>query len=193
VRQSRANEQNVEDQPRLSRQLILDTAIGLVQREGESALSMRRIAQELDVWPMSLYRYFHDKQALLEALAEAAAEQIELPQIAADWQTQLRQLLAHARTAFATHPGGLHLRLAGPELPPSAARVAESGIEILTAAGLQPAEAKAAWQALVDYLAGSATSDTEQFEYGLDLNLSALRSRAGAPSPAPLAGVPAHR
>jgi AcrR family transcriptional regulator len=151
--------------------------VALVVREGEAALSMRRIAQELDVWPMSLYRYFHDKEALLEALAEAAAEHIALPSGVGRWHTQLRQLLVQARTAFAEHPGGLYLRLTGPRLLPAAAKVTESGIEILTRSGLDPAEAESAWQALVDYLVGSVASSTEQFEYGLELLLAAMRSR----------------
>src|SRR5438874_3715603 len=37
---------------RLSRDRILDAALALVGREGHEALSMRRLAQELDVWPM---------------------------------------------------------------------------------------------------------------------------------------------
>ena len=46
---------------RLSRERIVEAALGIVEREGLGALSMRRLAQELDVWPMSVYRYFRDK------------------------------------------------------------------------------------------------------------------------------------
>lgn len=175
MRQS-GSDQGAEVPPRLSRQLILDTAIALVGREGDSALSMRRIAQELDVWPMSLYRYFHDKQALLEALAEAAAERIDLPRMGAEWQTQLKQLLYRVRKVRAEHPGGTHLRLSGPGLPPAAARVTDSGTDILLGAGFEPPEAEAAWRALMDYAVGSAASSGEQFEYGLELLVGALGS-----------------
>jgi len=51
-----------EPATRLSRERVLEAALALAEREGLEALSMRRIAQELDVWPMSLYRYFHDKE-----------------------------------------------------------------------------------------------------------------------------------
>jgi AcrR family transcriptional regulator len=158
----------------------MDTAITLVERKGEAALSMRRIAQELDVWPMSLYRYFRDKQALLDALAEAAVEQIALPEPTADWQAQLRQLLEHARRAFAKHPGGGFLRLTGPALLPAAARVTKAGIEILNEAGLESDEAEIAWHVLVDYLAGSAGADNQQFEYGMQLLIDGLRARAAS-------------
>jgi AcrR family transcriptional regulator len=161
----------------------MDTAITLVERKGEAALSMRRIAQELDVWPMSLYRYFRDKQALLDALAEAAVEQIALPEPTADWQAQLRQLLEHARRAFAQHPGGGFLRLTGPALLPAAARVTKAGIEILNEAGLESDEAEIAWHVLVDYLAGSAGADNQQFEYGMQLLIDGLRARAASAHP----------
>src|SRR5947209_15428518 len=141
---------------------------------------MRRIAQELDVWPMSLYRYFHDKQALLDALAQAAAEQIELPQARDDWAMQVGQLLSEVRRVLVNHPGGAELRLSGPDLPAAAARVGDSGRELLGKGGLELAEAETAWQALTDYVAGSARSPSEQFAYGLELLVDALRLRASS-------------
>ena len=80
--------------------------------------------------------------------------------------------------AFAQHPGGVHLRLTGAALLPAAARVTESGLRILTEADLALAEAETAWQAIVDYLAGSTSSSREQFEYGIGLLLDGLQVRA---------------
>lgn len=181
VSQVRTNASSRDDRqtPRgLSRERIIQTAIDLVAREGEDVLSMRRIAQELDVWPMSLYRYFQDKQALLDALAEAAASGITLPSATGSWRTQLQLLLRQTKTAFQQHPGGLHLRLSGPALPPAAARVTETATQILEAAGLDPVEATAAWQALVHYTAGAAILNAaDQFEYGLDRFLDGLQLR----------------
>ena len=65
----------------LSRELITNTAVDVVRREGLAALSMRRLAQELDVWPMSMYRHFRDKEELLDAVAAAGAEDVELPSV----------------------------------------------------------------------------------------------------------------
>ncbi|RST10312.1 TetR/AcrR family transcriptional regulator [Streptomyces sp. WAC05374] len=56
---------------RLSRELVLATALALVDREGLSALSMRRLAAELGVEAMALYRYAAGKDALLDGLVEA--------------------------------------------------------------------------------------------------------------------------
>src|ERR671936_593320 len=117
---------------RLSRDRILDAALALVDREGLEALSMRRLAEELDVWPMSLYRYFHDKEELVGALADAAAEEVTPPSPSRPWREQMTELLAQARTIFERHPGGLRPHDDGP----AAARVRETGLAILEQAGV---------------------------------------------------------
>jgi AcrR family transcriptional regulator len=54
--------------PRLSREKILSAAMQLVRSGEMHQLSMRRIAKELGTVPGSLYTYFADKEALLDAL-----------------------------------------------------------------------------------------------------------------------------
>jgi len=160
---------------RLSRQRILDTALALVSSDGLDALSMRRLAQALDVWPMSLYRYFHDKDALVAALADAAAEDIASPAGDGPWPKQMRELLGQARAALERHPGSLHPQDEGP----AAVRVRDAGLTILKRAGINGTEAASAWQALLAYTAGAAgfNLDTEDFEYGLNHLLKGLSAR----------------
>src|SRR5690242_18844781 len=120
------------DATRLSRERILETALAVVEADGLEALSMRRLAQQLDVWPMSLYRYFQDKDALLDALAEAVAEEITLPSAQGSWRHQVRDLVDRARGAFDRHHGAL---------APAAARLSDGGVTILEAAGVPTEEA----------------------------------------------------
>ena len=162
---------------RLSRERILDSALALVARDGLDALSMRRLAQDLDVWPMSLYRYFHDKDELLAALADAAAESIAPPAAGAPWRKQLQELVGQARTIFRRHPGGLRPQDDGP----ASARVRDTGLAILERAGFAEDEAGTAWQALLAYTAGSAAFDSGagDFEYGLARILDGLETQLG--------------
>ena len=150
---------------RLSRERILDAALALVSKDGLDSLSMRRLAQELDVWPMSLYRYFHDKDELVAALADAAAQEIVSPATSSPWSEQMRDLLGQARTILERHPGSLR-----PEHDaPSASRVRDAGVTILKRAGVADEELDSAWDVLLAYTAGAATFDFsgEKFEYGL--------------------------
>ena len=68
-----------ERAPKLTASLIVDTAISVADRDGLPALSMRRIAEELGVGAMSLYRHIADKDALLEAMAEEIGRRFPYP------------------------------------------------------------------------------------------------------------------
>ena len=52
----------------MSKDRIFSAAKAILEQEGIPGLSMRRIAQESGMSPMSLYRHFADKDALLNAL-----------------------------------------------------------------------------------------------------------------------------
>ena len=155
----------------LSRERILAAALGLARRDGPEAISMRRIAQELDVWPMSLYRHFRDKEELLDALAGEAAGGIATPH-GGSWRDDITELLTAARVAFAAHPAGVRLHR-----EPS---LRASGIEILGRAGLDSDDAAIAWTVLVSYAAGSAAVEASltDFVFGLSLLLDGLAARA---------------
>jgi TetR/AcrR family tetracycline transcriptional repressor len=87
----------------LSRQRILDAAEAIVTAEGMGALSMRRVAAELDTGAMSLYNHVPNKEALLTGLAERVLEQVEVPvgadrrELAASWVRSVRRTLVANR------------------------------------------------------------------------------------------------
>ncbi|KPH97093.1 transcriptional regulator, TetR family [Actinobacteria bacterium OV450] len=60
-----------EKRERLNRPRVLAAAVALVDREGLAALTMRRLATDLGVEPMAIYRYTPSKEALLDGLVEA--------------------------------------------------------------------------------------------------------------------------
>ena len=139
---------------RLTRERILEVAGALVAGEGLEALSMRRLAEELDVWPMSVYRYFRDKDELLDAVtADAAA--FELPEPGGDWRDRVRALLHEVRRAMASPE--LAGRWPRAFLTPGALRLTDAGLAALESAGLPPDEAASAWRSLWSYTFGFAT------------------------------------
>src|SRR3954447_6084798 len=76
----------------LSRERILEAARALVEEEGQARLSMRRLGERLDVWPMALYHWFRDKDELLDALAAHASEAVGARGTDGPWQTRLKAL-----------------------------------------------------------------------------------------------------
>src|SRR4051794_41986488 len=99
---------------------------------------MRRLAQELDVWPMSVYRYFRDKDDLLDAVVGAAAERVALPSEEGSWKEQLRDLLHRARELLETDAPGLGGQFPRALLTPGVMRFSEAGLRILGEAGFEP-------------------------------------------------------
>jgi AcrR family transcriptional regulator len=143
----------------LSRERILEVALDIAEREGIEALSMRRLAQELDVWPMSVYRYFQDKDALLDAMAADGVEQVTPPE-GDTWRAQMHALLDEAQRTLAASPG-LAARLPRAFLGEGALKLPETGLAILGGAGFGPDEAASAWRALWSYTYGFATFRAE--------------------------------
>jgi AcrR family transcriptional regulator len=88
----------------LDRDLITRVALEIVDREGVDSLSLRRLADALDVTPMSLYWHVADKAELLELVGERVLDEIELPVRAGDWRSQLRDIHLAMFEAFLRHP-----------------------------------------------------------------------------------------
>ena len=96
----------VSAQPRspLTRERVLRTAIALADQGGIESLSMRKLAQALDVVPMALYRHVANKDELLDALVDVVVGEIDAPLVGADWKTSLRARILSARRALLRHP-----------------------------------------------------------------------------------------
>jgi AcrR family transcriptional regulator len=142
--------------PRLSKERILAVALEIADAEGLDALSMRRLAQALDVWPMSVYRYFEDKDALLDAMAAQSAGDVTQPRAGDSWREQLRALLHDAQSGLAAS-AAIGSRLPRAFLSPEPLRLSEAGMRILRDAGFATDDAARAWRALWSYTFGFAT------------------------------------
>ena len=154
----------------LSRERVLEAARQAVDEDGIGALSMRRLAQRLDVWPMSIYTYFRDKDELLEALAHETASSVPLlGRPGRWWRAELLALLGEVRDAVARDPR---------ERLPRAllAHTQDAGHALLARAGVQQGDAPAVWRLLVSYAVGDAltagAADDEEFARGVDRILS---------------------
>lgn len=139
----------------LSRARILDASRRLLTEEGLEALTMRRVARELDVWPMGLYRHVADKEALVEALIEDAAAAVPVPPDRGDWRERLVALLHGLHDVLRAQPPELRGRLAYADAPGMRA-VAETGLALLRESNLDP---ELTWAALLALAVGSALAE----------------------------------
>ena len=88
---------------RLNRERVLEAAVALADEIGIEALSMRRLAQELDVVPMALYKHVADKEDLLDGMVECIVREIDPPEPGRDWKTTIRRRVLAARRTFRRH------------------------------------------------------------------------------------------
>jgi AcrR family transcriptional regulator len=88
----------------LSRERILQAAVALADRQGADSLSMRRLASELGVVPMALYKHVANKEELLDGMLDVVVGEIDPPMTDVDWRTAVRERILSARRALLRHP-----------------------------------------------------------------------------------------
>ncbi len=106
--------------PRLSRERILDAAMGLADRDGIEALTIRALADALGTKPMTIYHHIDGKEALLDGMVDVVFSEIAKPPADLDWRDALRVRCRSAREVLGRHPWSVPLLESrhhpGPEL-----------------------------------------------------------------------------
>src|SRR6185437_7160180 len=98
---------------------IVDAGIHVAQTEGVGALSMARIAKELGVGTMSLYRYVASKDELLTTMVDAGLGAPPPPAAGEDWRAGLTRWAVGVRAAYQANPWALRVPISGPPLGPN--------------------------------------------------------------------------
>jgi AcrR family transcriptional regulator len=150
---------------RITREVLLDAALQIVDAEGLDALTMRRIGREVGAAAAMVYRFFADKDELVEALADRVFAQARRggpsPQSTPDagdegWADQLR-LVAHGiRGALLAHPALVPAAVRRPPRQESTLHGIDAGLGLLLTAGLDPESAAKGYQAVLFYTLGFA-------------------------------------
>jgi AcrR family transcriptional regulator len=143
-----------EKESGLSRARIVSEALGLVQEEGLDALSMRGLADRLNVKAASLYWHVRDRRELLERLAESILGRVT-PSRAGAWRPAVVSTATALRAVVASQRDANRILLEVPEsLGGSATHATLKGH--LEAAGLAPVEAsEVALMAMVHVIASA--------------------------------------
>jgi AcrR family transcriptional regulator len=143
--------------PVLTREQIVAAAIALVDRDGLAALSMRRLANQLAVSPMSLYYHVPDRAALEDLIFDAVMGEVDFSDDDPAHAAQDRAVhLGHAlRSALLAHPNTVPITLSRSARTPGQLRPVEIMLGILDDLGLQPTDAIAAVDVIGQYVFGT--------------------------------------
>lgn len=114
-----------------SRAEITAAAVGIADREGVDAVSMRRVAAELGTGAASLYRYVDTREELLDLMSDATAAEYSLPAPDGDWMAGLLAIADQTRAIMRRHPWLPGLVLSRPVIGPNGLAVLEHYLAVL--------------------------------------------------------------
>ena len=137
----------------LTRERIVRRALEIADAQGLDAASFRRLAADLGVTPMALYRHVEDRDDLLGAMTDLVMSEIEVPdpglETPDEWASVLRDTVRSAVSAYARHPAARALS-SSPRLSARSAVVTEALIRLLGAAGFSERESLVVIQRISD-------------------------------------------
>jgi AcrR family transcriptional regulator len=159
----------------ISRELILDAALAVVDRDGLKALTMRGLGATLGVEAMTLYHYVPTKDALIDGLVERVFLTATGPVgPSGDFRSRLRAYAESLRTTLLKHPGLLPV-IARPAVTPTTLDAVEAMLRELTAAGFPLGRALDTLNALTVLVIGHASAEAAIGEPGPPSGLSPQR------------------
>jgi AcrR family transcriptional regulator len=171
-----------ERRHRLSRELVLQTAMSHADDGGIEALTMRRLAQELGVAPMALYRHVANKDDLIDGLIDVVFSEIALPSTGGDWKAAMRVRAISLRDVLARHRWAIGLMEARHNPGPANLRHHDSVIGSLRAAGFDMARVAHAYSLLDAYIYGFALTKMN-LPFDENTDMAAMADQVLAPFP----------
>jgi AcrR family transcriptional regulator len=144
---------------RLSRERVLRGAVAVADAGGVGSLTIRSLAAELGVKPMSVYHHVANKDEILDGIVDLVFSEIELPQIGGDWRTEMQRRAASARAALRRHPWAIGLLESRTNPGPATLEHHDAVIGTLRGAGFSVAMTAHAYALIDAFVYGFALSE----------------------------------
>lgn len=136
---------------------MVKAAEAVIAREGIDALTMRRLAQELESSPMAVYRHVRDKDELLMLLLDRRAADVPHPELPDDPRGRLLVLFRLIYDGLRESPWIVEVLVKGDLIAPSILWVVDEILAAFRAAGLAPDRAAAAYHVAWRYTVGEVS------------------------------------
>ncbi len=144
---------------RLTKDVLFETALRIVDAEGLDALTMRRLGSELGVEAASLYHHVPNKDALLDGVVMRMRTELRIPDpIPPDWKDLMAAIFDEYGRVLAAHPHLVPLAGRRVETDP------DSGLVFLTQLGFSDDDAVELWQSMIACTVGFALFDSAYAE-----------------------------
>jgi AcrR family transcriptional regulator len=147
----------------ITREAIVQTAIRVLDQEGLDALSMRRIAEQLDTGAASLYWHVGSKDGLLDLIFDQVIGEVEVPRPEPQrWQEQLKEVARATRAVILRHRDIVRISIGRIPMGPNGLRVADGLFGILRSGGIPDPLAVTAQRLLFAIINGFTLDETTE-------------------------------
>ncbi|MFE6920443.1 TetR/AcrR family transcriptional regulator [Nocardia sp. NPDC057663] len=124
----------------LSREVVIETGLRILDTDGLAALTMRRVAQELDTGAASLYVYVAHRDDLMTGMLDHVLSTVTTP-TGGDWRQRLTALVENTIEALGRHEGLALVAFGRVPTTEHALGLIEQLLSLLREGGLDPATA----------------------------------------------------
>jgi AcrR family transcriptional regulator len=163
---------------RLTREKIAAAALSIADENGFEAVSMRRIAQELNVGTMSLYYYVKTKDDLIAMMDDALMGETLLPSLPKGWKRAIVEIARRTHALFIRHPWALSAMLSAPP-GLNAMRHMEQCLEALAGTSMTGGQKITLLAMVDDFVFGHALREAAD-DSTIDAEFAAAQLRSGA-------------
>ena len=152
---------------KLTPERVIEGALRLADRIGVDALTIRKIAEEIDVKPMTIYHHVANKEAIIDGMVDAVFAEIQLPPEDTDWRAAILVRCESMREVLARHPWAAPLMESRTTPGPATLRHHDAVLGCFRGAGFSL------------QLTGHAYAVVDAFLYGFALQETTLPATSG--------------
>ncbi|WP_328396460.1 TetR/AcrR family transcriptional regulator [Streptomyces sp. NBC_00390] len=139
---------------------IMDVALAIADSNGLDALTMRAVADRMNVRHTSLYRHVASRDELLVELVDHMLGEVRLPGPGPDWRARTEAGAREYRRVLSAHHALVPQMTQGQLLGPNALRAREHGLRLLTDAGWPPGQAVRIYLTVTHFVVGAVLLDS---------------------------------
>jgi TetR/AcrR family tetracycline transcriptional repressor len=145
-----------ENRPSLDRSIVVQAALELLNRVGLDGLTTRSLAAELRVKSPALYWHFHNKQELLDAMADTMISGAGMgpPRSAETWQEWLARRAHAYRASLLAHRDSARIVTEAQQLSPATIQSLNEELQAMVNLGFDAVQALRTITALTNYIDG---------------------------------------
>jgi AcrR family transcriptional regulator len=144
---------------RLTRDRVIAAATAVADADGPEAVTMRRLAEALDVHPTSMYNHVPTKDAILDGIAAALLAEADLAEHFDKWQDWVWALADGLRRVARAHPGAFLVLTSRAATGPAATDVTEAALDAFRRGGFSATRASEAVSGISLALLGVALNE----------------------------------